>query len=105
MQVGFGGDEAAFAGGFEDAGAVALEVGLHALEGGDAGVEAGELGFEFGDDAALFVWFRNLNLEWRNLIEVDRGAVPRVQVRRKTNEVARIQAIAQKVRINAFGFR
>ena len=32
-EFGFGGDEAAFAGGFEDGGTVALQVGLHALEG------------------------------------------------------------------------
>jgi hypothetical protein len=34
----FGGDEAAFAGGIEDGGAVALEVGLSAAQGGDSGV-------------------------------------------------------------------
>ena len=54
-EFGFGGDEAAFDGGFEDGGLVALEVGLDALEVGDGFVEAGELLFDFGDDAALLV--------------------------------------------------
>jgi hypothetical protein len=49
-EFGFGGDEAAFYGGFEDGGFVAFEVGLDALEVGDGFVEAGELLFEFGDD-------------------------------------------------------
>ena len=53
-KLGLGGDEAALAGGFEEAGAVTLEVGLGALEGGYRGVEAGELLFDFGDDAVLF---------------------------------------------------
>ena len=54
-EFGFGGDEAAFDGGFEDGGLVALEVGLDALEVGDGFVEAGELLFDFGDDALLLV--------------------------------------------------
>ena len=48
-----GGDEFAFAGGLEDAGAVACEVGLGALERGDGGVEAREVALDGGDDAAL----------------------------------------------------
>ena len=40
-EFGFGGDQAALAGGFEEAGFVAFEVGLDALEGGDARVEIG----------------------------------------------------------------
>ena len=52
---GFGFDEAAFDGGFEDGRFVALEVGLDALEIGDGFVEAGELFFEFRDDALSLV--------------------------------------------------
>jgi hypothetical protein len=52
-QGGFGFNEAAFDGGFEDGGFVAFEVGFDALEVGDGFVEAGELFFEFGDDFAL----------------------------------------------------
>ena len=53
--LGFGFDEAAFDGGFEDGGFVALEVDLDALEVGDGFVEAGELFFDFRDDAFLLV--------------------------------------------------
>jgi hypothetical protein len=52
-EFGFGGDEAAFAGGLEDGGAVALVVGLDALEGGDAGVEASELLLDLLDNSDL----------------------------------------------------
>jgi len=52
---GFGGDEAAFDGGFEHGGLVALEIGLDALEAGDGFVKTRELLFDFGDDAALFI--------------------------------------------------
>ena len=52
-EFGFGGDEAAFYGVFEDGGFVAFEVGLDALEVGDGFVEAGELLFDFGDDFVL----------------------------------------------------
>ena len=52
-QLRLGGDQAAFAGVLEDAGPVALEVGLDATEGGGGGVEAGELRLDGGDDAAL----------------------------------------------------
>ena len=48
-KFGFGGDDAAFDGGFEDGGPVALEVCLDALEVDDSFVEAGELLFDFGD--------------------------------------------------------
>ena len=61
-EFGFGGDEAAFDGGFEDGGLVALEVGLDALEVGDGFVEAGELLFDFGDDLGLRVQWR----EWEH---------------------------------------
>ena len=54
-------DEAAFDGGFEDGGFVALEVGLDALEVGDGFVEAGELLFDFRDDAFLVSERRNPN--------------------------------------------
>src|SRR6185312_8337473 len=62
-EFGFGGDEAAFAGGLEDGGAVALEVGLHAAQCDHAGIEAGELLFDFGDDFRLFLLWRNRNFE------------------------------------------
>src|SRR3954452_38370 len=52
-EFGFGGDEPAFDGGFEDGGLVALEVGLDTLQVGDGFVETGELLFDFGDDAVL----------------------------------------------------
>jgi hypothetical protein len=63
MQLCFGGDEAAFAGGFEDGGAVAFEVGLHPAQRGHPGLQAGELFFDFGYDAALFGegWERHIN--------------------------------------------
>jgi hypothetical protein len=51
--AGFGFDEAAFDGGFEDGGFVAFEVGFDALEVGDGFVEAGELCFDFSDDFTL----------------------------------------------------
>ena len=54
-EFGFGFDEPAGDGGFEDGGFVALEVGLDALEVGDGFVEAGELFFDFRDDAFLLV--------------------------------------------------
>ncbi len=54
-EFGFGFDETAFDGGFEDGGFVAFEVGFDALEVGDGFVEAGELFFEFGDDFALLL--------------------------------------------------
>jgi hypothetical protein len=53
-EFGFGGDEAAFAGGFEDGGAVAFEVGLDSLEGSYCGIEARELLFDFGHNPRLF---------------------------------------------------
>ena len=58
---GFGFDEAAFDGGFEDGGFVALEVSLDVLEVGDGFVEAGELFFDFRDDAFLLVVGRERN--------------------------------------------
>ncbi len=58
---GFGFDEAAFDGGFEDGSFVTLEVGLDALEIGDGFVEARELFFDFRDDMFLLVgrWDRD----------------------------------------------
>ena len=63
-EFGFGGDEAAFDGGFQDSGFVAFEVGLDTLEIGDGFVEAGELFFDFGDDALLLCnrWYRDFEL-------------------------------------------
>jgi len=52
-EVGFGRDKAAFDGGFEDGGAISLEVGLDALEVGDGFVEAGELLFDLRNNAFL----------------------------------------------------
>ena len=51
----FGGDQLALAGGLQDAGAVAIQVGLGSLQRGCGGVEAGELLFDLGDYAALLV--------------------------------------------------
>ena len=48
-----GGDQRALAGGLEDAGAVAFQVGLDALQRGYGGVEAGELLLDLRHDAAL----------------------------------------------------
>ena len=48
-----GGDQLAFAGSLEDAGPVALQVGLDPLQGGHGGVEAGEVLLDCGDDAVL----------------------------------------------------
>ena len=59
--AGFGFDEAAFDGGFEDGGFVAFEVGFDALEVGDGFVEAGELFFDFGDSLSLHMNGRNRN--------------------------------------------
>jgi hypothetical protein len=53
-EFGFGGDEAAFAGGFEDGGAVAFEVGLDALEGCDRCIESRELLINLFNDPHLF---------------------------------------------------
>ena len=49
-----GGDQLALAGGLENAGPVALQVGLGPFEGGYGGVQPGELLLDFGDDAVLF---------------------------------------------------
>jgi hypothetical protein len=48
------GGEPAFEGGFEDTGAVAVEVVFEAVEVGDCSVEAGELGPDFVYNAILF---------------------------------------------------
>ena len=52
-EFGFGGDEFAFAGGFEDGGAVAFEVGLHAPQARDSGLQPRELLLDLRDDLAL----------------------------------------------------
>ena len=57
-ELGFSGDEAAFAGGFEDGGAVALQVGLHAPQRSDARIEARELLFDLRDDRPLILSMR-----------------------------------------------
>ena len=54
-EFGFGGDEFAFAGGFEDGGAVAFEVGLHAPQARDSRLQPRELLLDLRDDLALFV--------------------------------------------------
>ncbi len=71
-EVGFGGDEAAFDGGFEDGGLVAFEVGLDALEVGDGFVEAGELFFDFRDDEFLSVARRVWNGKGADISRADR---------------------------------
>ena len=48
-------DEFAFAGGFEDGGAVAFEIGLHAPQARDSRLQPRELFLDFRDDLALFV--------------------------------------------------
>ena len=54
-EFGFGGDEFAFAGGFEDGGAVAFEVGLHAPQARDSRLQPRELLLDLRDDFALFI--------------------------------------------------
>ena len=54
-ELGFGGDEAAFAGGLEHRGAVSLEAGPGALEGGDGVIQPGELGLDRRHDLLLLV--------------------------------------------------
>ena len=54
-EFGFGGDEFAFAGGFEDGGAVAFEVGLHAPQARDSRLQPRELLLDLRDDLALLV--------------------------------------------------
>ena len=70
-EFGFGGDEAAFDGGFEDGGLLALEVCLDTLEASDGLVETGELLFDFGDDAVLFIEVDKRNFEVKQRIGVD----------------------------------
>ena len=64
-KFGFGGEETAFDGGFEDGGLVALEVGLDALEIAASFVEAGELLFDLGDDLVLHLGSGNGRDSWR----------------------------------------
>ena len=54
-EFGFGGDEFAFAGGFEDGGAVAFEVGLHPPQARDSRLQPRELLLDLRHDLALFV--------------------------------------------------
>ena len=73
-EFGFGGDELAFAGGFEDGGAVAFEVGLHAPQARDSRLQPRELLLDLRDDLALFVERRQRNL--RDLLRSDIQATP-----------------------------
>ena len=57
LQLGFRGDEAAFAGGFEDGGAVAFEVGLHPPQRRHPRLQPGELCLNLRHDAMLFCWW------------------------------------------------
>ena len=61
LQFGFGGDEFAFAGGFEDGGAVAFEVGLHPPQRRHPRLQPRELLLNLRHNAALFGegWDRN----------------------------------------------
>ena len=49
-EFGFGGDEFAFAGGFEDGGAVAFEVGLHPPQARDSRLQPRELLLDLRDN-------------------------------------------------------
>ena len=82
-EFGFGGDEAAFDGGFEDSGAVALQVGLDAPQGGNGGIQPGELLLDLRDDAPLL----GQGCEWDyvrgDLLVVNPGPIAGVQMGRK----------------------
>ena len=62
-EFGFGGDEFAFAGGFEDGGAVAFEVGLHPPQARDSRLQPRELLLDLRDDPRCSSSGRNRNSE------------------------------------------
>jgi hypothetical protein len=100
---GFGFDEAAFDGGFEDGGFVALEVGLDAVEVGDGLIEAGELLFDFRDDAFLFLVWRTREVELAQELKV--AAVPTTrdtQRSQKVVEVLRVESCSRLQGLDAF---
>ncbi len=75
-EFGFGGDELAFAGGFEDGGAVAFEVGLHAPQRRYPRLQSCELLLNLGDDAALLGegWNRQECIANNSLTDVRLGS-------------------------------
>ena len=62
-EFGFGGDEAAFAGGFEDGGAVAFEVGLHPPQRRHPRLQPRELLLNLRHNPPLFGKWGDRNLE------------------------------------------
>ena len=60
-EFGFGGDEPAFAGGFEDSGAVTFEIGLHAPQARDSRLQPRELLLDLRDDLVLLIFGANGN--------------------------------------------
>ena len=64
-EFGFGGDEFAFAGGFEDGGAVAFEIGLHASQARDSRLQPRELLLDLRHDLAVVRRAAELELKSR----------------------------------------
>ena len=93
-EFGFGGSEAAFAGGLEDGGAIAFEVGLHATQRGHASVEAGELLFDFGDRRSLRCKIEPRQLETTDLIEVHAGTITGIQAVCESDEICCIEPVS-----------
>jgi hypothetical protein len=94
-EFGFGRDEAAFDGGFEDGSLVTLEVGLDALQVRDGFVEAGELLFDFGDDSLLLAGRRNNDFKRVVVVTAESGNRSRTIKRRKIQRVEQILVIVK----------